>query len=99
MFSILNYNKKVLLRDLKRHTTRRVASARSAGLPSEGEWGTPALSWPGRYPSPTLARGYPSPVLTGGTPVLRLGYPPPPQPELGYPPEMTRDLGKNLVVG
>ena len=47
-------NKKVLLRERKRHTARRVASARYADLSSDGEGG---------MPHPVLDRGYPIPSL------------------------------------
>ena len=82
-----NY-KKVLLRELKRHTARRVASARGGGgyllWPGVPTLGTPSpsiLSWPGG--EPTL--GYPFPLswpgrgrgtyLGWGVPTL--GYPSP----------------------
>ena len=83
-----NQNKKVLLRERKRHTARRVASASSPGQGS-----TPSIP----------DRGVPHPVLDGGThPVLGRGYPIlswmgippfipgqrvlPSRPGLGYPP-------------
>ena len=46
-------NKKVLLRERKRHTARRIISARSAvtgGIPQSCPGGTPVLSWPGGTP-------------------------------------------------
>ena len=54
------FNKKVLLRERKRHTARRVASARYAGgwYPIESWWGgVPIQSW----------RGVPHPDMMGGT--------------------------------
>ena len=44
-----NTNKKVLLRERKRHTVRRVASARYAALSPDGGWGVPrpVLDWGG----------------------------------------------------
>ena len=68
------YNKKVLLRERKRHTVRRVASACSA-VSRRGEGG---------YPHPVLTEGYPiqsRPDLDGGTlrvplPVRKDGIPP-----------------------
>ena len=90
------FNKKVLLRERKWHTARRVASARYAALsngyhpPSRpGQGGTP-----GTPHHPDLARGYlgypHNPDLAGGTP----GYPhpdlgwgtPPSRPVIGHPP-------------
>ena len=78
-------NKKVLLRERKRHTARRVASARYAavmgweGYPISGRGypvpglgrGVPHL-WSGKggYPIPGLCRGYLSQVQVGGG-----GYP------------------------
>ena len=82
-------NKKVLLRERKRHTARRlaVASACYAGggvTPSQvQEGGTPSQVW-GGYPTPgqkggTLSQvwgGYPIPGLGGGGyPVPCLGVP------------------------
>ena len=66
-------NKKVLLRERKRHTTRRVASTHSAVLlPRAG----------GGYPHPVLMgvphpvpMGYPHPVSMGEVPIMTwLGY-------------------------
>ena len=73
-FSKIKWNKKVLLRERKRHTARRVASARYAA-PSGG--GTPSHS--GGYPSHVLMveGGYPGQVLMWG------GYPPPSRPSQG----------------
>ena len=78
-------NKKVLLRERKRHTARHVASAHYADL-SRG--GTPSqisgypIPGPGGYPIPGLGRGTPSQVQgvphprSGGYPIPCLGgYP------------------------
>ena len=88
-------NKKVLLRERKRHTARCVSSARYAGVgvpsPRSGGWYlVPGL---GDYPVPGSRGGYPIPGL-GGYPIpcpggvphpdLVGGYPP--EPEMGYPP-------------
>ena len=56
-------NKKVL-RGRKRHTARRIASARSAALSSDGEGGISQSSLDGGYPPLVLTRGYPHPVWT-----------------------------------
>ena len=95
----------------KRHTAFGVPIARGipesqlrggGGYPSPGLGGAQVLTREG-YPSPVL-RGYPCPVLVGGTPFLSwlegtpvLGYPPPgtgllpppTRPGLGYPLERT----------
>ena len=67
-------NKKVLLRDRKRHTARHIASAHysalsngGGGYPIQSWWGTPS-SYGGGYPIPGLDRGYPIPGLEGGFP-------------------------------
>ena len=84
--SIFLFNKKVLLRERKRHTAHRVASARYAALsngdggysrypptPSRPGWGTPPRN-------PDLA-GVPSTIQTW------LGHPPSPsRPDWGTPP-------------
>ena len=82
-------NKKVLLRDRKRHTARRVESTDSAVLSRVGGGG-------GGLPSPVLARRVP---LSWGTPQLGLGYHPLGQ-EWGTPwgqasdtPQLGQDLG------
>ena len=66
----LNYhiNKKVLLRERKRHTARRVASARYAALCNGGGGVNP--SQVGGYPVPCLGRGG-TPSQVGGVPHLR----------------------------
>ena len=55
-------NKKVLLRECKRHTTHHVASAHYASgggeYPIQSWWGVPLLSWLGGIPS-SHDRGYP----------------------------------------
>ena len=57
-------NKKVLLRERKRHTARCEASARYAG----GGRGYPIQSWWGEgLPHPVMV-GVPHPVMVGGTP-------------------------------
>ena len=73
-------NKKVLLRERKRHTTRRVASARYAG------W----VWWDGVPPTIQTWDGVPPhhPDLGWGTPNhpdLGWGTPPPSRPGMGYP--------------
>ena len=69
-------NKKVLLRERKRHTARRVASTCYAALSNpdlvRGGGGYPIQTWWGEYPIQTWSRGYP-------------GYPPPSRPGMGYP--------------
>ena len=73
---ILNY-KKVLLRERKRHTARRIASARYGG----GWGGYPIQSWWGVL-YPVMGEGVPHTVMVGG------GYPGyPHHPDLagGYP--------------
>ena len=80
-----NSHKKVLLRERKRHTARRVASTRYAALSN------PDLV--GGVPHPDLVGGYPGypPELGWGTPRTGMGYPPqtlnwvPPRPGMGYP--------------
>ena len=94
-------NKKVLLRERKRHTARRVTSARSADLFREYpiltwlEGGTPVMSWPGGYPSmgyPQPGQRYPLPG-TGVSPSQYWGTSPREKEHL------TSDLGKNLRLG
>ena len=72
-----NKNKKVLLCENKRHTPRRVASARFADQsPDEGEVPHPVLdrgevpikSWTGRYPIQSWMGGTPFSLGWGGTP-------------------------------
>ena len=78
-------NKKVLLRERKRHTTRRVASTRYAALsnPDLVEGGYPIQSWSGWGVLPTIQTR----SEEGGThPDLIMGYPPPSRPGWGYPP-------------
>ena len=101
-------NKKVLLRERKRHTARRVASARMGGTPSSHGGGY--LGYPPPPPS-RPGRGVPHPVMMGqgtqGTPIQTclegtpsshggqyLGYPPPPsRPDWGVPPSIQTWLG------
>ena len=91
-------NKKVLLRERKRHTARRVASTWYAalvgvppagGYPARGELHARGYPFPGGVP-PCMGRGTPC-LGRGGTPLphLGMGYPPsagwgtPPCPDLG----------------
>ena len=85
-------NKKVLLRERKRHTARRVASARYAALSSGGGRVTPGT------PPSRPGQGYPGyhphhPDLAGVPPHPRpgMGYPPTIQTWPGYPPTQTWD--------
>ena len=64
-------NKKILLRECKRDTARRVASARGGYLPWRRER-VPTLGYP--FPHPDLAREEGVPTLDGGE-VPTLGYP------------------------
>ena len=98
------FNKKVLLRDRKRHTARRVASTRSAVLVGR-RWGYPSPilngkvsqscpGWGGGYPILTWTGGMAVLSWLGGTPVLSLMDGAPvlgsPKPGLGYPQARTR---------
>ena len=65
-------NKKVLLRERKKHTTRRVASARGRG--TYLGWGEEYLPWTGVGVS-TLGYPLPHPDLGGGEGYLPLGTP------------------------
>ena len=96
-------DKKVLLRERKRHTDRSVSSTPYAVLSRGGEggylpWGTlPVLTWPRGY----LPYGIPSPILTWpqgryslplakvGTPCLELAGVPPPRPQCGQTENIT----------
>ena len=84
----LKKNKKVLLRERKRHTARRVASARYAALSNWwGVGGTPSSSgWRG-YPIQSRVGGVTpsSPDRGVGTPVQTLGAVLPPSAEWGSP--------------
>ena len=90
------YNKKVLLRERKRHTDRRVASTPSVVLTG---WGYP-------IPGPDRGRGVPYPWMGGyphlwtggqgwmGVPPVQgwMGVPPPPSgPGRGTPPRVWTD--------
>ena len=70
--------KKVLLRERKRHTARRVASARYADLSRGGGGGLPHLrsgqTWDGVPPARPGMRYTPPPLGRPG-----MGYPPPPR--------------------
>ena len=95
-------NKKVLLRERKGHTARRVASACYADL-SRGRY---PISGLGGYPIPGLG-GYPVPCPGGETPSQVWGDPipgpgggtqsqvwggtPPTRPGMGNPPKMLTD--------
>ena len=93
MVVVINQCKKVLLRERKRHTARRIESTCYAALSNggrgvtqsnPGQGGYPIESWLwGRVPHWVLVRGRPHPVLArGGLPhpvLARGGYP-------GYPP-------------
>ena len=96
-YSKLFYNKKVLLRECKRHTACRVASVRYAALSNwGGGGGTPSsLGWGwGGTPS-SLGRGgwVIHPVLDGGYPIQSStgGVPHPVHPVLGTPPVLILD--------
>ena len=90
-------NKKVLLRERKRHTARRVAVA-SACYSGGGTWSTPPdLGWG----TPRTWDGVPPRTWDGVTPQtwdwvppldLDLGWGTPlPRPEMGYPPQVWTD--------
>ena len=61
----INYNKKVLLRERKRHTARRVVSTPSVVLPGPPPGGYPVRYPPGGWGTRTPPGGYPDPP--GGT--------------------------------
>ena len=85
-------DKKVLLRERKRHTARRVASARYAALSNGWVGGVPPTiqTWPG-YPPP-LGWGTPPPSRPGRVPPTPgMGYPPPSRPVWGTSPPQTWD--------
>ena len=73
-------HKKVLLRERKRHTARRIASARYADLSPDGGGGYPIQTWDG-VPPPRLDLGWGTPLCKPGT-----GPPPPFRPGMRYPP-------------
>ena len=95
-------NKKVLLRERKRHTTRRVASAHFAdwggvpwvtpcprsgrGVPHSADRGDPILLTRG-YPHPRSGWGYLGVPLSWSW----MGYPSPPRQQNGIPPIQTWD--------
>ena len=98
-----NTNKKVLLREHKRHTTHRIASACYADLspdggggggihPALGKWGYPIQSWAGGYPIQSWPGGTPSSPGQGGIPIQSwILYGVPHISRIGYPlcgPEM-----------
>ena len=88
-----NINKKVLLREHKRHTARHVASARYAALSAyregEGVVPHPVLDGGGDVPHPVLyggctpSQGTPHLDLGCGAPINWMGYPLP-GPGMGY---------------
>ena len=91
-------NKNVPLRERKRHTARRVASARYAGrggTPSSHDGGYPIQSWWGGVTLSQVGGGTPSQVWGGGYPIQSWwggGYPiqswwvgTPSQVSVGYP--------------
>ena len=85
-------NKKILLRERKRHTARRVASTPYVVLTGY----PPILTWLGGYltwvpPSRVPPRGYPPRVPPRGYPpgYPLPGYPPARVPPPGYPPSWT----------
>ena len=94
-------NKKVLLRERKRHTARLVVSACYAALSNRGY---PIQSWLGWYPvQSSLERypiqslwGVPHPVMVGGTPSSHGGGGYSIQSWWGYPevPPLHPDLGQ-----
>ena len=107
-----NLNKKVLLRERKRHTARHVASAHYAAL--SHRWG----GYPGYPPYPNLRWVTPPSRPGQGGPQVpppskpEMGYPPPsrpgqgvpqvsplPRPEMGYPPVVGMQRTKSLVFG
>ena len=65
-YKIKEWQKKVLLRERKRHTAHRVASTPSAVL-SQGGWGTPSLARvvPHPWPHPHLRQGNSPPPRKG----------------------------------
>ena len=80
-------NKKVRLRERKRHTARHVASACYAALsPGWGEGGTPSQVWMGGCPIQTIvSAGWGTPWTWDGVPPISwMGYPLP-GPGTGYP--------------
>ena len=87
---VFMYNKKVLLRERKRHTDRRVASTRYAALPGVGTptpvgVPPPPASWMG-YPPRPAGWGTPPPASWMGYPPGQLDGVPPPASWMGYPP-------------
>ena len=93
-------NKKVLLRERKRHTARRVVSILLLSYPGTPPGGVPDLGTHGGVPDPGTPRGVPDPGTQiryppGGTQVRYPpgGYPgqvPPPQWRGGYPVSSSR---------
>ena len=100
-FNHTHENKKVLLRERKRYTARRVASTLCAALsnPDLVGGGVPHPRSRGGYPVPGLGGaprprlgggGLPHPRSGGGTPSRPgQGGPPLPRPGMGYPPTVT----------
>ena len=94
---IILHDKKVLLRERKRHTARRVVSTPSVVLTGYPPGRVPPiLTWSGGYPvggtlpgyPPSWPGGYPGRVPPGRVPPSRVpltGYPPAGYPPAGYP--------------
>ena len=93
-------NKKVLLRERKRHTARCVASARYAALSNGGGGGVPHPVMMGVVPHPVMVGGTPGspPIQTwDGVPLQTCdGVPPHPDLEQGTPPPSKCELTNKL---
>ena len=95
----INVNKKVPLRECKKHTTHHVASRRCAGLVGVGGFPCRGYPFPGGVPPLPGKGGPPIQTWEGGTPHQLDGVPPsrpgkwlPPHPPIswmGYPPVQT----------
>ena len=86
-------NKKVFLRECKRHTAHRVASAHYAALSHGWVGGTMGPLPPPPPSRPDQGWGYPRyhPTIWP-----EMGYPPPSKPEMGYPPPSRPEMGYPL---
>ena len=97
LFLVSNTNKKVLLRERKRHTARRVASARYAALSNGWGRGYPSSPGGGGGTPPTIQTwswgGVPSTIQTwdGVPPTIQTWDGVPPRPGMGYSPTQTWD--------